>query len=740
MQPIPFIPSGERTFRYPLKRYLPPYYSGILTNWLKENGGKHCDVVDPLGANPLYSLEAASAGYRVFQAQKNPLLRLMTEVIAKGYKEEEFQKAMHILLDQEWHGEKLGEHIRDLYQTECRQCRALISAEGFIWKKESSEPSSVVFICPHCGESGIHPINENDVTRIAQIGNPAMYRSRALQRCLLENIDIKKHVEYALTCYTPRALHLLVILFNTLDRLQISHDERALITAILIEVCDLASSLWYWPDRNYRPHQLNLPAVYFEKNIERAFTQAVRTWTDLQHNCEVTTFPIIPAQRNSLCIFDRKETEDLFNSRNAARECHYFCVFPRPNQAFWTLSAVWSAWLFGKKTAEGMLNTLSRQRYGWYWFAQALSTTFDSIKPVLGDASKVFGLCLDLTPSYLLASLAGTVKAGFQMQGYAAQNNSTHLQYVWKKELSPIKASTPQTLSIVSALLKQKAEPVPFNDIFAFTVTSLSDAMALPLQIEQDESDLYNIVIKDLQATLSDRKDFRQFSRGGVTTGKWTLVHSNTNDHSTDDRIELAIIQLILKQPELVFQNMYVELCRQFPGFLTPDKDLCIACLNSYAKRTQLGRLTYALDPDEDPQKREKEIREIGSLVNHIGRKLGFVMDKGNPLTWYDENKEPVYQFFITSNTVFTPLLMKRILNRSCTPVILFPASRSRLIMEKERRNPLLEETLKDNWHLVKYRHIRKMGEQDLLTTQAWQDMLDADPPLWEPAAQLKLL
>ena len=86
----------------------------------------------------------------------------------------------------------------------------------------------------------------------------------------------------------------------------------------------------------------------------------------------------------------------------------------------------------------------------------------------------------------------------------------------------------------------------------------------------------------------------------------------------------------------------------------------------------QLDRLTYTLDPDEDPQKREKEIQEIGSLVNHIGRKLGFVMDKGNPLTWYDDKKEPVYQFFITSNTVFTPLLMKRIQNRSCTPVILF--------------------------------------------------------------------
>ena len=77
-----------------------------------------------------------------------------------------------------------------------------------------------------------------------------------------------------LTCYTTQSPAPSCDLIPTHSTvLQISHDERALITAILIEVCDLASSLWYWPDRDYRPHQLNLPAVYFEKNIERAFTQ-----------------------------------------------------------------------------------------------------------------------------------------------------------------------------------------------------------------------------------------------------------------------------------------------------------------------------------------------------------------------------------------------------------------------------------------------------------------------------------
>ncbi len=72
--------------------------------------------------------------------------------------------------------------------------------------------------------------------------------------------------------------------------------------------------------------------------------------------------------------------------------------------------------------------------------------------------------------------------------------------------------------------------------------------------------------------------------------------------------------------------------------------------------------------------------------------------------------------------------------------MFVFPASRSRLIVLKKGRNPFLSEAIEQGGHLVKFRHIRKITEQEQFTLQAWQDILDVDPPLWDPPAQLKFL
>jgi len=283
MQEIPFIQPGETIYRYPLKRYLPPYYEGMVSSWLQTNAQPGCDILDTFGSNPLYALEAASAGFRIFQAQKNPILRLMTEVLAQNQSEKEFRNCVHLLLDQEWHTEKLDHYIQSLYQTECRNCKKIVMAEGYVWKKNAEIPELVVYICPHCHESGSFPINQNDINNLQQIGNYAIYRSRALQRCTLDGVDNKKALQYALACYTPRALHIIVILFNILDRLTISSEERAMLTAILVEVFDQASSLWYWPSRGYHPQQLSVPATFFEKNIYHALFQAIKTCTRIEN-------------------------------------------------------------------------------------------------------------------------------------------------------------------------------------------------------------------------------------------------------------------------------------------------------------------------------------------------------------------------------------------------------------------------------------------------------------------------
>lgn len=742
MQEIPFIPSSDIFVRYPLKRYLPPYQAGVISTWLQKNSEPAGNVLDPMGSNPLYALEAAESGFRVFQAQKNPILRLMIEVLAHTYSENEFKNAVHLLLDQEWHGEKLENHIRNLYLTDCRNCGQSIFAEGFIWKKEAAEPISVAYFCPHCGESGTFPINEGDLTQLQQIGNPAVYRARAMQRCMAEGIDIKKNIEYTLACYTPRALHIVVILFNTLDTLIVSMEERSMIAAVLLEVFDQATSLWHWPSREFRPQQLSVPSIFFEKNIYQTISHAIRTWTDYKKSCEVVSYPVIPEQTHSICLFERKTTTAFVSKQTDPEGFPIFCIFPRPNQAFWVFSAVWSAWLFGKKAAEGMLSALARQRYGWYWFAQAISTTFSSIKNEITDKDKVFGMCSDFTPSYLLAVLLGASDGGFQLAGCAFQGTTNILQMTWQLSEKLNEEETHQKIEPARKqlihYLTQRAEPAAFYELFSVYCITPAIHGVLSSSPDGEISDYYNKILNDLQTELEDKKVYRSYTGTSISSTKWMVVDQKKKEQTLDDRIEQEIVSAIYQNRSLDFHDLYERLCNEFQGFLTPDQDYCKACLESYASRTHLNTKIYVCDADEDPQKRIREQDEIAELIGQIGRKVGAAVQVGDGLNWFDADGKPIYQFFISTTASFSEFINQNSSNHTVIPVLVFPASRSRLIQLKMERNPHLKEVLREEWHLAKFRHIRKISEQEQFTLQAWQDILDVDPPMWDPPTQLK--
>lgn len=741
MHEIAFIQPGETIYRYPLKRFLPPYYEGMISTWLQENAPEGCDILDPFGSNPLYALEAASAGFRVFQAQKNPILRLMTEVLAQNHSEKEFRNCVHLLLEQEWHTLKLDQYIQGLYRTECRNCGRPVMAEGYVWKKNAETPELVVYICPHCHESGSFPVTQYDIDRLQQIGNFAVYRSRALQRCTIEGIDNQKALQYTLACYTPRALHLIVILFNILDRLNASSDIKAMLAALLVEVFDHASSLWYWPSRSYYPQQLSTPATFFEKNIYHAFFQAIKTWTGFKKACQVTSFPVLPDRPYSICLFDRKFADDLFRVFHLEK-C--YCIFPRPNQAFWTFSAVWSAWLLGKKAAEGMLAALSRQRYGWFWFTQALTTTFTSFLPEFSAQNSILGLSMHFTPSYQLAVILGAYQAGLQLEGYAYQNNDEIFQHIWNTRSSSLPNKT-QDLSqqIRTGLihfLEKRGEPATFKDLYATKLLVMAEQAGLPTQLTGEDTDLYNTIINDLQTELANRDIFRQFSGESSANVQWSLKNPHQMETSLDDRIEQHVVGMIQQQSILEFADIYRSLCTQFQGLFTPDKYFSKACLESYATRISLNTQTYQLDPGEEPVKRENELNEMRTLIIQLGEKLGFKTIIGEEIKWNSKDGQASYRFFLTNTAIFHSFLQKSSDKSHVENVVVFPASRSRLIMIKRKRNLLLEETLIHHSHLLKYRQLRNIFNQKNLTLQAWQDILDADPPLWDPPAQLKLL
>jgi hypothetical protein len=73
---------------------------------------------------------------------------------------------------------------------------------------------------------------------------------------------------------------------------------------------------------------------------------------------------------------------------------------PRPNQAFWTLSALWAGWLWGKDAVEPYKVALRRRRYDWAWSATALFAIFEHLNGLLADGVPMFGLIPEPEPAF----------------------------------------------------------------------------------------------------------------------------------------------------------------------------------------------------------------------------------------------------------------------------------------------------------------------------------------------------
>ena len=118
---------------------------------------------------------------------------------------------------------------------------------------------------------------------------------------------------------------------------------------------------------------------------------------------------------------------------------------------------------------------------------------------------------------------------------------------------------------------------------------------------------------------------------------------------------------------------------------------------------------------------------------------MGFIVSGETPLVWTPQTFGQVFFFYPMASS----LVSRYVLSNPPAPVrqcvMVFPGSRARLLSFKLRRDPRLGEMLK-GWHLLKFRHLRNLSERRDLDPEVWDSLLDADPPFFEEAEQMRLL
>ncbi len=739
-----FIPGVECPSSFPLGRYLPLLPAGTVSAWLRANVAPGSWVLDPIGAHPQLALEAARAGYRVLIASNNPVLSFLLEILAAAPPRAEFEAALAALASTKRGEERLERQILSLYHTSCAACGSSVPAQAFIWQKEPLQLTRRIYRCPACGDQGERPATPHDLERLTQSGSDALHRSRALARVIAENApQQKEQVEEALKTYLPRPLNALTTLINKTDTLHIPAERRKLLTALLIQVCDEANTLWQHPSTRPRPRQLTVPAQFRENNLWLALESALSFWDRADTPVPLSIYPQSPGAAG-ICLFRGRINAMLPLTRDM-QPAALLSVLPRPNQAFWTLCALWSGWLWGRDAVQPLRGALERRRYDWYWMAQAVHRTLSGLRRGLSESTPFFALVPEAMPGFLLAAFTAPLTAGFNLAGFALDTESELAQFTWQATARPTAAarSSPKPLleQAIDSHLRQRGEPARYLTLFAAALTALDHSGLLPRQIDALGSDLLTRTQAILADVLDERSRFTRYAarQQSEEGGYWWLAQTPAGVMPLADRVEKEIVTLLAQNETVSLERLNQALYPLFPGLLAPAEEIIQAVLESYAEPAAGQADTWQLRAEDVPARRRADLNHARSGLKTLAQRMGYTVNDGESLTWLAADGKPVYQFHLLASSIVGKIILQPqpLLPRNC--VLVLPGGRTGLLGVKLRRDPHLNAVFEQGWRLLKFRHLRQLTARERISPALWEELLDGDPPKWDDAVQISM-
>lgn len=730
------ITHTVRKKKGPLDRFLPPIPDGYAGKFFKTLDLKGKMILDPFGASPNIIIQVAKFGGRVLVAVNNPILQLLIEVAANPPDPSLTRTSLSALAALRVRDERIELHIQNLYKTTCPKCNREICAEAFLWERHSKVPHAKILHCEYCKTAGEFPLTPSDLQHAAQFSQRGLHHARALGRVAPPNDPDRVHVEEALNVYPPRAVYALITLVNKLDFLENSSDQDRVLMAMLLNAFDQANTLWPHPVARERPKQLTIPPIFRENNLWLALEESVDLWESDEAPVPITYWPDLPPGDGGICLF-KGRIRELSDQTERLDFDLVITTFPRPNQAFWALSALWSGWLWGHEAVEHFKPVLRRRRYDWSWHSTATYAAIHSSIPVLKSNAKFIGLVGEAEPGFVSAVTIAAEKSGLRLLNINHFSEKKLVQLCWENdqnaELSSISIEKKSNLiqDAGREYLLAKGEPSDYIQLHIAILSNLGQRNSLCMEEKPAES--YSKLHQEFQGRLNYKNGFLRFggSEKSIEIGKWWLVDDHDATLPLSDRVEIAVVQFMQSNPNYSLSEMEFALIHHnettFSGLFIPEFSLIIECLESYGEFHESG---WQIRTEDTPALRREEIKSMTELANGLGKKLGFNVNsesEGIPQSiWLDDNKIPRYIVYITASA----LLGKFLLEADPTPahrIILLPGGRANLVMFKLNRDPRLKIFFENGWSFLKYRHARQLANSPSLTTINLESQLDFD-------------
>ena len=741
---VPYIPGTDSSPDFPLGRFLPPIPAGMISEWCRQNLALGNWVLEPFGFNPLIPIEIAKAGHPILVAANNPIHAFLIRVLASAPQKGELTAALQDLAIAPKGDGRMEPFIRSLYAVKCQDCGRHIDADAFLWHKNEEQPYAVIISCPYCGATGEQSLTPNALDSLTPLPPVQMHMARALNRIADRDDPLRLQVENALNAYLPRPILVLQTIINKLESLRQTPRRRQLLIALILSAADRGNTLWAHPTPRERPRQIVIPSTFKEVNLWKALEDAIQTWQFLDSPVPVWDWDGTFNISTGIVVYQDRVKELLPSLQDVPIKA-VVTTIPRPNQAFWTLSALWTGWIWGQTAVTPIRQLLARQRYDWNWHAHALSVVFHSLQDLIQPEGHFCGLIAENEPSFLLAALIGANIAGYRLHSFANSRDDKIAQCIWKPEIKV--SNLPEDRLRLDAdhklksFLQEKGEPASYQQLHTALVAGLAHdcQLAIPVFTENKRQ-----MTSDIQRWLDDILLSSAYlyripdKTTSLETGRWWLRDPSAAMTPLIDRIEALVIQHLIEADTTTSENLKTDIYSKFPGLFTPDNRVLFNCLESYGDLIDQERHHWQLRPSEKPAARAADIKMIREQLCQIGQRLGYHILDQDPLLWREAGDTTLkYRFHILSTALLAAHFQEEHTG-STRSIFVVPGSRANLLAYKSQRNPVFAEHLEQNYLVLKFRLVRDLQANPLLTRELFEKQIHVDPPEYR-ASQLAL-
>ncbi len=744
MNDQPYIYGKAITRTPPLGSYLPAIHKGVVEKWLVNNLSPSDWVLCPFGSSPQAALEAAQAGFRVLIPIHNPILRFLLRKSAAPPSYEDLNSALVKLASSYKGKERLKPHLLSLYETDCALCGRKTSAVSFIWDKSSSKPVSKICRCSTCGEKSTADLSDADLDLALSFSDQSPTHARALTRVTSPADPIRAQVENALGTYPPRSVYALFAALNKVSGFSLPPVERSNLEILLLHAFYLCSQPPGGTDLSDNDSEIE-NETFREENVWFAMEDALNCWIGDGLSIPVTSWPELPPEGGGITIFSGR-VKELMPQLIGFPIRGMVMVYPRPTPEFWSLSALWSGWLWGQEAAAPLRGILSSRELDWSWMTHASQITIRDLSEVLPDQIPALGLMPEVGRQSLLAWVSGSLAAGLELNSLALDPDLRQGQSWWT--VNPVPGGSPLDINHRAIIreaglesLKEAGEPEHSYTLYSSGMVNLANA-GYPIEDSQMAvaGEYYSQLLVDYEENIAYRQGFLHYPK----IDSWWHQELDLSPLSRSDQVEIKLVRILLDNNGPIEETrVFQELYEAFPGLATPRSSLIEACLKSYADQ-ETGQLSrWRLRANDQPSSRIQDLSEMEDMITSIGRDLGYqTRSEKTPdnlsLVIWEGSAGDTERFYISASGLLSKIVKAERKDQKKGWIIL-PGSRAGLVHYKMRQNPVLAEIINQNWILIKYRHLRRLHDQGGLTRDNFQDSLCLDP-FTSDSPQLQLI